>query len=85
VSPNPLQRNPVYAPVGNPDLLLRTGQVQYLVWDAYSAARTRYFSQRLMAYVRRYRGSVAHMQTVTVDTSSGQVRRPVIVIYEVRP
>jgi len=28
---------------------------------------------------------VAHMQTVTVDTSSGQVRRPVIVIYEVRP
>ena len=85
VSPNPLHRNPVYTPVGNPDLLLRTGEVQYLVWDAYSAARTHYFSQRLMAYVRRYRGSVAHVQTVTVDTSSGQVRRPVIVIYEVRP
>jgi hypothetical protein len=85
ISPNPLHRNPVYTPVGNPDLLLRTGQVQYLVWDAYSAARTHYFSQRLMTYVRRYRGSVAHMQTVAVDTSSGQVRRPVIVIYEVRP
>jgi dolichol-phosphate mannosyltransferase len=85
VSPNPLHRNPVYTPVSNPDLLLRTGQVQYLVWDAYSAARTHYFSQRLMAYVRRYRGSVAHVQTVTVDTSSGRVRRPVIVIYEVRP
>ena len=85
VSPNPLHRNPVYTPVSNPDLLLRTGQVQYLVWDAYSAARTHYFSQRLMSYVRRYRGSVAHVQTVTVDTSSGQVRRPVIVIYEVRP
>jgi hypothetical protein len=85
VSPNPLHRNPVYTPVGNPDLLLRTGQVQYLVWDAYSAARTHYFSQRLMAYVRRYRGSVAHVQTVTVDTSGGPVHRPVIVIYEVRP
>jgi putative flippase GtrA len=85
ISPNPLHRNPVYTPVGNPDLLLRTGQVQYLVWDAYSAARTHYFSQRLMTYVRRYRGSVAHMQTVAVETSSGQVRRPVIVIYEVRP
>ena len=42
VSPNPLHRNPVYTPVGNPDLLLRTGQIQYIVWDAYSAGRSRF-------------------------------------------
>ena len=85
VSPNPLHRNPAYTPVGNPDLQLRTGQVQYVVWDAYSAARTPYFSHRLMTYIRRYKGTVAHVQTVAVSTATGTVSRPVIVIYEVRP
>lgn len=85
VSPNPLHRNPAYTPVRNPDLLLRTGQVQYVVWDAYSAARTRYFSQRLMAYVRRYRGVAVLTESVNVQTSHGPARRPVIVIYEVHP
>lgn len=85
VSPNPLHRNPAYTPVRNPDLLLRTGQVQYLVWDAYSAARTTYFSDRLLAYVRRYHGRVAHVETVKAAAPGGPVARPVIVIYEVRP
>jgi hypothetical protein len=85
VSPNALHRNPAYQPIDNPDLLLRTGQVQYLVWDSFSAGRTRYFSQRLMSYVRRYHGDVVHVESVTVPSSSGPVRRPVIVIYEVRP
>ena len=58
VSPNPLHRNPAYVPVTNPDLLLRSGQVQYLVWDIYSAARSRSFASRLMTYTRRYRGTV---------------------------
>jgi dolichol-phosphate mannosyltransferase len=85
VSPNPLHRNPAYTPVTNPDLLLRTGQVQYLVWDAYSAARTEVFSHKLMTYVRRYHGTVAHVERVAVRTAQGAASRPVIVIYEVRP
>lgn len=85
VSPNPLHRNPAYRPVENPDFLLRSGQVQYLVWDSFSAGRTAYFTHRLMTYVRRYQGTVVHTQSVTVRTPSGPVRRPVIVIYEVRP
>jgi hypothetical protein len=75
----------VYAPVKNPDLLLRAGQVQYLVWDAYSAGRSSFFSHRLMLYVRRYQGYIAHTESVTVSTPHGTVQRPVIVIYEVRP
>ena len=47
VSPNPLHRNPAYTPVVNADLPLRNGQVQYLVWDAYSASRTTFFTERL--------------------------------------
>jgi hypothetical protein len=85
VSPNPLHRNPAYTPVGNPDLLLRTGQIQYIAWDAYSAGRSRFFSQRLLSYVRRYNGSTVHVESVTVNTPNGPARRPVIVIYEVRP
>jgi hypothetical protein len=85
VSPNPLHRNPVYTPVDNPDLLLRTGQIQYIVWDAYSAGRSRLFSQRLLSYVRRYNGRTVHVESVTVNTLSGPAHRPVIVIYEVRP
>ncbi len=85
VSPNPLHRNPAYIPVTNPDLLLRSGEVQYLVWDAYSAARTHSFAARLMAYARRYQGTVVHTQTVTVSTPAGPVQRPVVIIYEVRP
>jgi 4-amino-4-deoxy-L-arabinose transferase-like glycosyltransferase len=84
VSPNPLHRNPAYTPVGNPDSLLRTGTSQYLVWDAYSAGRSPYFSQRLMSYVRRYAGTVVRAESVSVPTSAGPVQRPVIVIYQVR-
>jgi hypothetical protein len=71
--------------VKNPDLLLRTGQVQYLVWDAYSAGRSSFFSQRLLLYVRRYQGNIVHTESVSVSTPGGTVQRPVIVIYEVRP
>ena len=85
VSPNPLHRNPAYTPVGNPDLLLRSGEVQYLVWDAYSASRSGYFEERLMTYVRRYGGSAVHTESVPVDTGRGKALRPVIVVYEVRP
>lgn len=84
VSPNPLHRNPAYQPVTNPDLLLRTGQVQYLVWDAYSAARTSYFTDKLMTYVRRYRGRIVHQESVTVSSPAGPVTKPVIIIYQVR-
>jgi hypothetical protein len=85
VSPNPLHRNPAYTPVTNPDLLVRSGQVQYVAWDSYSAARTPYFTQRLMTYVKRYHGRAVHVQTVPVQVSGRTVQRPVIVVYEVRP
>lgn len=81
VSPNPLKRNPSYEPILNPDLSLRTGDFQYLVWDAYSAARTTHFAGRLLDLVRRYDGRLVH----TVSRSSGPSGppAPVIEIYEI--
>jgi len=86
VSPNPLHRNPTYESVVNPDLRLRNGDIQYLVWDAYSANRSPFFSEKLLTYARRYHGRVVHTETVrTVDADGRAIDLPVIVIYEVRP
>jgi hypothetical protein len=85
ISPNPLHRNPVYDPVLNPDLQIRHSNLQYLVWDSYSASRSPFFSQHLLGFAERYHGRIVHQEFVTVETDSGTVRKPVITIYEVRP
>jgi 4-amino-4-deoxy-L-arabinose transferase-like glycosyltransferase len=85
VSPNPLYRNPVYDPVRNPDLQIRQGDMQYLVWDSFSASRSEFFSNSLITYAQRYHGRIVHQEFVTVRTSEGPVRKPVITIFEVRP
>jgi len=86
VSPNPLHRNPSYEPINNPDFLIRTGELQYAVWDAFSAQRSTFFSERLLGYVHKYNGRVLHVETVTVTNEAGfEVEKPVIVIYSVRP
>lgn len=86
VSPNPLRRNPSYQPIVNPDLQIRNGEFQYLVYDVYSAARSEHYAEELLRYVRRYHGHVVHEELVPFTTPTGTViNSPVIVIYEVRP
>jgi 4-amino-4-deoxy-L-arabinose transferase-like glycosyltransferase len=85
VSPNPLHRNPAYDPVPNPDRLLRDGRLQYLIWDSYSAARSKFFADNLLRYVSRYRATEVHRETVSVRNAAGVlVQEPVIIIYRVR-
>ncbi|HUF38712.1 MAG TPA: glycosyltransferase family 39 protein [Anaerolineales bacterium] len=86
VSANPLYRNPVYIPITNPDLQIRMGEIQYLVWDAFSANRSEFFSTRLLAYVQKYNGRVAYTETIPVRTAAGAViEEPVIIIYRMYP
>lgn len=86
VSPNPLHRNPSYEPIPNPDMHIRSGELQYLVWDSFSAARSSFFSEKILRYANRYHGRIVHSQFVTVAGADGKpVTRPIIVIYEVRP
>lgn len=85
VGPNPLKRNPAYDPIPNPDLAIRSNVVQYLVWDAYTAARTPFFAGKLLRYARRYHGSAVHTESVPVRTRGGvTVLRPLFVVYSVR-
>jgi len=86
VSPNPLHRNPTYEPVLNPDLLLRTNTLQYLVYDSYSAARTPFFTRKLMAYVKKYHGILVYADDQLVRGADGRLTWvPVVRIYAVHP
>lgn len=86
VSPNPLRRNPSYSPILNPDAQIRNGDIQYVVWDSYSAERSPSFSEGILQYAERYHGRVVHTQSVTVTLANGtKVDKPVIVIYAVHP
>jgi hypothetical protein len=86
VSPNPLNRNRSYEPLPNPDQALRDSDVQYIVWDTFSASRAPGFSTRLLRYAERYRGRAVHVETLPMRTPDGHTaRKPAIVVYEVRP
>jgi len=86
VSPNPLHRNPAYLPVLNPDMQIRNGDIQYVVWDSYSAERSPFFSDAIFRYAKRYNGQIVHTESVTVQSPDGStIEKPVIIIYEVIP
>jgi hypothetical protein len=86
VGTNPLRRNPAYDPLRNPDLAIRTNEVQYLVWDAFSAARSPFFANKLLTYKRRYHGRTLHVESIALKTRGGATaRKPLIVVYSVRP
>ena len=44
VNPNPLDRNPAYDPILNPDQQLRSANLNYIVWDSIRR-RARHSSQ----------------------------------------
>jgi 4-amino-4-deoxy-L-arabinose transferase-like glycosyltransferase len=85
ISPNPIHRNPAYDAIRNPDLAIRTNEIQYVVWDAFSGSRSKFFSQKLLAYAHHYHGRVLHTEPVTVIGRDGvPVQTPLIVVYGVR-
>ena len=86
VSPNPLYRNPVYDPIPNPDLAIRRNQVQYVVWDSFSAERSAFFSEAVLRYADRYSGREVYRQEVRGTNEDGRPAMvPIIIVYEVRP
>lgn len=86
VSSNPLNRNPSYHPLINPDAHFRYGDVQYLVFDVYTANRSAFFTNALLRYVEKYNAREVFSYTRMGITEEG-IPAPIkfIVIYEVRP
>jgi hypothetical protein len=86
VSANPLNRNPSYLPLINPDAHLRYGDVQYIVFDAFTANRSPFFTQTLMGYVEKYDAREIYAYTMPGEDEFGHPQPvKIIVIYEVRP
>jgi hypothetical protein len=86
VSPNPLNRNPSYEALINPDRAIRGSELQYVVWDTFSAARSASFSEKLLGYAERYDGRVVHTEVLPARTALGESSdRPAIVVFAVRP
>jgi hypothetical protein len=86
ISPNPLHRNPSYEAILNPDAQIRDSNIQYLVWDSFSAGRSSFFSDHLLAYVKKYNGRAVHTEFIFVKDSQGNtIEQPVIIVYEVHP
>jgi dolichol-phosphate mannosyltransferase len=86
VSTNPRDRNPSYAPVLNPDLALRVGVFQYVVWDAYTDAHSAYFAAEALRLVARYHGRAVYTSRSKVrNPASRNSPEPAVVIYEVHP
>lgn len=85
VSPDPANRNPTYAPVPNPDLAVRQGEFQYVVWDSYAANRSPSFGAKITQLANKYHGVAVFTAAVKVTAKSGRtVDTPVITIYRVR-
>jgi hypothetical protein len=85
VSPDPSVRNPSYRPVLNPDLAVRYGEYQYVVWDSYTAARAPFFATKARQLIDKYRGVAVYTGTVMALGQSGTPTiTPVIIIYQVR-
>jgi len=86
VSPNPLHRNPSYTPINNPDAQIRRSEIQYIIWDSFSASRSTFFSDKLMGYVQLYNGRAVHTESITTKDKQGNtIVQPIIIIYEVHP
>jgi len=84
VSPNPLHRNPSYQPVRNPDLSVRSGDAQYIVFDVFSSSRSIYFTERIKKLIERYDGRIVHTEYLP-GTSPDEGVEPIIIVYEVYP
>jgi hypothetical protein len=82
VSPNPLHRNPTYHAIVNADALLKSGDYQYIVWDAYSAQRSPTFAERALELAHRFDGHIVHIEKGSFAGKSGQT---IVEIFAVTP
>ncbi len=79
VSANPLRRNPSYEPAGNPNRRIQQSDLQYVVWDAFSAARSQVLlaaALQLREHVPRARGLHVHGPRAAWRPDRGRARDP---------
>ena len=73
--PQPAAPQPGVRAGQEPGLELRDKELQYIVWDSFSAGRSPHFSSKLRELIRRYHGRVAHTEYVHRRSPTGEPRR----------
>jgi hypothetical protein len=62
--------------------MIRNGQIHYIVYDIYSAARTQHFADKLLYYVDKYNGQLIHSESTSYSDNEGNtVTKPVTQVY----
>ena len=75
----PDEAQPGLRPVPNPDLVVARLEVQYVVWDSYSADRSSFYSERTLSYARKFGGVIvfsAYMDRARCVCRSPTAPRP---------
>ena len=54
---------------------LVSGDIQYVIWDTFSASRAPGFSDRLLGYAERYDARAVHVETLPIATADGRTAR----------
>ena len=83
VNPNPAQHNPAYTPILDPDGMIESGEIDYLVYDVYSAKRSRYFGDEMNYYVRTHNAESVHTEYEILGSGNQTEKKPVVFVYSV--
>jgi hypothetical protein len=76
--------NPAYSPIINPDLTVRNGEVQYLIYDAYSASRTQNLGEKIKFYAEKHNAELVHIEYENLRFADGITRQvPVVMVYRI--
>ncbi len=77
--------DPTIPEAEHPGKLIARSELQYIVWDTQSAARSPSKSDRLLGQVARHRGREVYRFESQGATAAGNVTFPATIVYEVRP
>jgi hypothetical protein len=87
VNPNPGRHNPSYTPILNIDLMILTGQIQYLVYDVYSgeiSANVQEKTQDLLYYIDKYDARAIHTEYGAFRSADGKIEtKPAVIVYRI--
>ncbi len=82
INPTKILRNPAYDPITDPEFLIETNKIEYLVYDKYSERRSQQTADRLYYFVNKYALKEIYAEYEIHRTANGGIiTEPVIVIY----
>lgn len=83
INPTPGRSNPAYTPVLDPDKMIESGEIDYLIYDVYSAQRSEYFGDEMNYYIRTHNAELVHTEYEILGSGNQTETKPVVMVYSV--